>query len=73
MSDVAFVHNPVVTSNLAIHSQLAHHGQGGGSTGTREQAGRKSFVPRILYLSPLDLRICGGFLANPMIPLGDVG
>jgi hypothetical protein len=37
-------HSPIVTSNLAIDSQLAHHGQGGGSIASQGNNGHKSFV-----------------------------
>jgi len=39
---------PPVTSNLAIGSQLAHHGQGGRSTALREQNEHKFLVLYIL-------------------------
>jgi hypothetical protein len=45
----AEIHSPVVTSDLASNSQLAHHGQGGGGTGAGIAAGasplRAGFCP----------------------------
>jgi hypothetical protein len=38
------VHSIMVTSNLAIPSQLAHHVQGGGNRALREENERKSLV-----------------------------
>lgn len=39
-------HSPVVTSNLAIHSQLAHHRQGGGTITSQREKGVSPLLSR---------------------------
>ncbi len=46
-----------VTSNLVLETKRAHHGQGGGSTGTSLEKQRKSFVIKIMTSKPLPLKI----------------
>jgi hypothetical protein len=55
------IHSSVVTSNLARHRKLAHHGQGGGSLASKHDIGRKSFVAKILTSKSFVVRILRRF------------